>query len=275
MSPDARTIVLTGASDGIGAAAARRLAADGHRLALVGRTASKLDAVQRDTGGTTYVVDFSRLDEVRDLAGALASDHERIDVLANNAGGTFGRRDTTADGHELTFQVNHLAPFLLTVLLLDTLRASNASVINTSSQASRQGRLDLDDPGLSATWSGWRAYSQSKLANVVFTRELHRRHGAEGISAAAFHPGVVATNFFARSGRATRWISTSRLGKTLMLTPDAGADTLVWLAESTPPRDWKPGLYYAKRAPKRPNPVALDAEVARRLWDDSAALVGV
>ena len=196
-------------------------------------------------------------------------------MLANNAGGTFGSRETTVDGHELTFQVNHLAPFLLTVLLLDTLRSSRATVINTSSDASFQGRLDLEDPGLGAHWSGWRAYSQAKLANVLFTRELHRRHGAAGVSAAAFHPGVVATNFGADAGRLTRWFYSSRLGKALMISPEAGADTLVWLAEATPAQDWQPGLYYVKRAPKRPNPLALDADLARRLWDDSATLVGV
>ena len=167
------------------------------------------------------------------------------------------------------------AGILLTVLLLDTLRSSRATVINTSSDASFQGRLDLEDPGLGAHWSGWRAYSQAKLANVLFTRELHRRHGAAGVSAAAFHPGVVATNFGADAGRLTRWFYSSRLGKALMISPEAGADTLVWLAEATPAQDWQPGLYYVKRAPKRPNPLALDADLARRLWDDSATLVGV
>ena len=133
------------------------------------------------------------------LAAQLKEKYPRIDVLANNAGGIMGARELTVDGHEKTFQVNHLAPFLLTTELMDVLTASNATVINTSSAANGFGRLDLDDLDSARNYSTNRAYGTGKLANILFTTELHHRYGAEGITTAAFHPGVVATNFAAES----------------------------------------------------------------------------
>lgn len=171
-----RTIVITGASDGIGAAAARRLHADGHRVVVVGRSPEKTRALAGELGVEHHVADFARLDDVRALAAALAGCHERIDVLANNVGGIFGKRTLTVDGFEKTLQVNHLAPFLLTALLMDTLLASGAAVVNTSSVAAKRfGSLDLNDLGNAARYSPEKAYGDSKLANILHARELHAR----------------------------------------------------------------------------------------------------
>ena len=268
-----RTIVITGASDGIGAAAARRLSRAGHRVVVVGRTPAKLEAVTAELGVDSFVADFSRLSDVRDLAAALLATYPRIDVLANNAGGIVAERELTEDGHEVTFQVNHLAPFLLTQLLLDRLLASRGAVVTTASAASRAGRIDLDDPELHQRWSPFAAYSNSKLANIMFTRGLHRRYVLEGLSAAAFHPGVVATSFGSAAGGATQRFYGSALGRKVMLSADDGADTLVWLAEGTPPRDWASGWYYHKRLPKRPHPSVLDDRLVDAFWELSASLV--
>ncbi|HEY0117660.1 MAG TPA: SDR family NAD(P)-dependent oxidoreductase [Cellulomonas sp.] len=270
-----KTIVITGASDGIGAAAARRLVADGQEVVVVGRDAVKTNAVADAIGAERHVADYARLDDVRALAATLAAAHPRIDVLANNAGGVNGRRELTADGHERTFQINHLAPFLLTNLLLETLFRSSASVVNTSSMASRGASVDLDDLDLAHGFESFRAYGQSKLANVLFTRELHRRFHAQGISTAAFHPGVVASNFGSTSevfwGRFYR----TSLAKLIFTSPERGCDQLVWLAEGTPDEDWASGQYWVKRRIGRTSQLADDADLARRLWDVSAEMTGL
>ena len=154
-----KTIVITGASDGIGAAAARQLHRDGHQIAVVGRSPAKTRAVADELGADAFIADFTRLEEVRRLAGELDSAYPRIDVLANNAGGIFGDRTKTVDGHEMTFQINHLAPFLLTRLLLDKLIASDASVIQTSSVGARAlaPKLNLNDLDMDANFNAMRA----------------------------------------------------------------------------------------------------------------------
>ncbi|MCL2423116.1 MAG: SDR family NAD(P)-dependent oxidoreductase, partial [Micrococcales bacterium] len=193
------TIVLTGASDGIGAAAAADLARAGHRLLLVGRSQAKMKAVAATTGvDEWFLADFERLDDVRRLADELRSACDQIDVLANNAGGMFDGPVRTDDGFERTFQVNHLAPFLLTHLLMDVLISSQAAVVNTSSVAARMfSGLDIDDVNDWDSFTPTKAYGDSKLANILFTRGLHTRFGDQGLTAVAFHPGVVATSFAA------------------------------------------------------------------------------
>lgn len=270
-----KTIVITGASDGIGAAAARRLHRDGHRIVIVGRSPQKTEAVARELGADHFVADFTRLTDVRTLAAELDASYSRIDVLANNAGGIFGDRTKTIDGFEKTFQINHLAPFLLTMLLQDKLTASGASVIQTSSVGARLfGRLNLDDLDHDRDFSPQLAYGTAKLANILFTTELHRRYHAHGLSAVAFHPGLVATGFAAESDSIMKRFYSSRLGRALMSSPDQGADQLVWLATAAPGSEWQAGLYYEKRKPaRRNNPQALDRDLARELWDRSAVLV--
>lgn len=272
-----KTIVITGASDGIGAAAARRLGSQGHRVVIVGRSPRKTEAVARQVGADAHVADFTRLDDVRKLAADLDASYPRIDVLANNAGGVFGDPTRTVDGFEQTFQINHLAPFLLTRLLMDKLVASRAGVIQTTTLHGGMVRtLDVDDLNQERGFNAVRAYNASKLENVLFTKELHRRFHSQGVSAAAFYPGNVATNFGSdTTSRLMKFLATNRAARTALLTtPDKGADQLVWLAEGRPGTDWRSGEYYAKRKPgKGLNRLALDTDLARRLWERSEALL--
>ncbi|MGV8977759.1 MAG: SDR family NAD(P)-dependent oxidoreductase [Cellulomonas sp.] len=269
-----RTIVITGASDGIGAAAARELARAGERVVVVGRSPEKTRAVAAEIGAEAFLADFARLDDVRALAARLLEAYPRIDVLANNAGGIMGTRADTVDGHEMTFQINHLAPFLLTTLLLDRLIASSSRVITTSSVANSSfAHLEIDDLDARRAYSPNKAYGNAKLANILFTKELHMRYGARGITAASFHPGVVATNFAAESTSPMRFVYNTVLRRAL-LSPEKGADTLVWLATATPGTDWVSGEYYVKRKIAKANAQAYDADLARELWDRSAAMVG-
>jgi NAD(P)-dependent dehydrogenase (short-subunit alcohol dehydrogenase family) len=270
-----KTIVITGSSDGIGAAAARQLHHDGHQVVVVGRSAGKTQAVASQIGADHFLADFTRLDQVRKLAAELDAAYPRIDVLANNAGGVFGDRTKTADGFEMTFQINHLAAFLLTGLLIDKLTASGAAVIQTSSIGARlAGRLDLDDLDHDRNFGPVRAYNATKLENVLFTRELHRRYHDQGISAAAFYPGNVATSFGTKSdSRLAKFITTNPVTRrALLTTPENGADQLVWLAEGQSGEDWESGTYYEKRKPGRMNRQMLDDSLARNLWERSEQL---
>jgi NAD(P)-dependent dehydrogenase (short-subunit alcohol dehydrogenase family) len=245
------TIIITGASDGIGAAAARALSAGGRAVVIVGRSPGKTARIAGELGADHLVADYSRLGDVRRLA----------DVLANNAGGVFRSHAPTEDGHEPTFQLNYLAPFLLTNLLMDRLVTSHARVINTSSGANLGARLDIDN--LDSTS---RVYSNAKLAVILFTKELARR----GIPAAAFHPGVVATHFardFPMHGLF------ERVASRFLIPPEKGADTLLWLATTQPGVDWVPGEYYYKRQVGRVNAQAAAAGLARNLWDRTSLLV--
>jgi NAD(P)-dependent dehydrogenase (short-subunit alcohol dehydrogenase family) len=272
-----QTIVITGASDGIGAAAARQLTAAGEHVVLVGRSQARTAAVAAELSAPYYLADFTDLAQVRDLAAKLTGAYPRIDVLANNAGGIMGDRAVTADGFEKTFQVNHLAPYLLTSLLLPTLTASSAKVLATSSVAAkRYGRIDLDDLQNEKHYSPNKAYGDAKLANILFTRELHRRYHGQGISAAAFHPGVVATNFASDTTSFFRFVYHTPLRYYLgLLSPDQGGVKLTWLAEGTPGTDWQPGGYYEKNKPATSARQAGDAALARQLWDRSAAMLGL
>jgi NAD(P)-dependent dehydrogenase (short-subunit alcohol dehydrogenase family) len=269
-----RTIVITGASDGIGAAAAKALTAAGEQVVVVGRSPEKTSAVAAALGADSLVSDFSELAQVEVLAAQLLERYPRIDVLANNAGGIFGARKTTVDGHEQTFQVNYLAPFLLTSLLHDRLIASEATVINTSSAASRLfSKLRIDDLDAERSYSATRAYGNAKLAQVLHAHELQRRYGADGLSAASFHPGTIATNFSNSPDGAMRFMYTTALGRRFLTSPDEGADTLFWLAETQPGLDWKPGEYYVKRKVARSSRQASDPALARELWDRSEAML--
>jgi NAD(P)-dependent dehydrogenase (short-subunit alcohol dehydrogenase family) len=271
-----KTIVITGASDGIGAAASRRLIERGHRVVLVGRSREKTEALAADLRMPHHVADFTELAQVRTLAEELLAVYPRIDVLANNAGGIFGPRRVTVDGNEQTFQVNHLAPFLLTNLLRARLVESAASVIQTSSAAARLfSRFDLDDLQGERRYSGRRAYGNAKLANVLFTRELQRRWGSDGVSAGAFHPGVIATQFAADVPGPFRFLYHNPLARRLLATTDEGGARLVFLADGTPGVDWLPGGYYERDVLTRTHRLATDEAVAAELWRRSADLVGV
>ncbi len=243
---------------------------------LVGRSPDKTAALAAELDVPHHVADFASLEQVRRLAADLDAAYPRIDVLANNAGGIMGsQRRLTEDGNELTFQVNHLAGFLLTTLLMDKLVASGASVIQTSSLAARMaGRVDLDNLQLAHDYSAQRAYGASKLENILFTKELHRRYHDRGLSAAAFHPGVVGSNFAMDTDNPMRVVyAVGFLRRLFTISPERGADQLVWLADSRPGAAWHSGQYYVKREPGRTAAQADDAESARRLWEESERLV--
>jgi NAD(P)-dependent dehydrogenase (short-subunit alcohol dehydrogenase family) len=268
-----RTIVITGASDGVGAAAATRLAGAGEYVVVVGRTPSKTKTVAASLGADYYLADFADLRQVRRLAGELLDRYGRIDVLANNAGGTMAARETTADGYLKTFQVNYLAPFLLTTLLLDRLIASRASVLNTSSLANRFAWVDVDQPDGSTRFAAL-DYARTKLLNILFTKELHRRYHSAGISAAALHPGVVASNFSSDSGPGVfSLVMRGPLRRLLAVTPEQGANELVRLATTQPGLDWTSGEYYANHRIAKANRRAYDAALAEQLWDRSLDMV--
>jgi NAD(P)-dependent dehydrogenase (short-subunit alcohol dehydrogenase family) len=272
-----RVVVVTGASDGIGASAARTLAGRGDQVIVIGRSAAKTAAVAAETGAESHVADFAQLQQVRDLAAELLARHQRIDVLLNNAGLIAGRQRTvTADGHELTFQVNHLATFLLTLLLKDRIAAARGRVITTSSQAgaARGARVNPDDLDLADGYTGLRAYQASKLANVLFTRELARRWGPLGVAAAAVHPGLVRSQWGHSGPAAVRLFTRSPLRR-VMKSPEQGADTLVWLATSEPGRDWQSGGYFANRKPATAKRDADDPVLAAQLWERSALMCGL
>ncbi|MFJ2551592.1 SDR family NAD(P)-dependent oxidoreductase [Microbacterium sp. NPDC087591] len=274
-----RTIVITGASDGIGAAAARQLADADHRLILVGRSPEKTRAVAAETGATPFVADFARLDEVRELAAQIAAEvgEDGIDVLANNAGGIFGDQTPTIDGFEKTLQVNHLAPFLLTNLLLPVLLRSGAAVINTSSVAHRLfGHIDIDDLDNRRRYSANKAYGDAKLANVLFTKSLHTRFHAEGLRAVAFHPGTVSTNFASESSSIMRLVYRTPLKRLLLISAERGGANLRWFIDGIPDETWFSGAYYDERVlSNRVNPQTDAPALAESLWQRSAELVGL
>jgi len=270
--------VVTGATSGIGKAAAIALAGMGAQVVLIGRDRGRAEATAAQVGSIgsrppiVDIADLAAMDQVRALAGRLAA-LDRIDVLINNAGLVLGERRGTPDGFEHVFAVNHLAPFLLTNLLLPRLTASApARVITVASDAHSAARLDLDDPNLEHGWDSWRSYANSKLANILFTRELARRLHGTGVTANCAHPGVVRTGF----GRDARPLL--RLGVTLarpfLLPPERGADTIVHLASSPDVAD-ETGGYYVKRQRREPSAAASDDAAARKLWQVSEELTGL
>lgn len=272
---DGRTVVITGGSDGIGAAAARSLAGKGWRVVVVGRNAEKTAAVAGAIGAESFVADFSRLDEVRELAAALVEQVGPIDVLANNAGGIFGDRTRTADGHELTLQVNHLAPFLLTNLLLE--RVGVGVVVNTASIAARlMGRIDLGDLNNDARFSANKAYGDAKLANILFTKGLHRGLAGRPVASVAFHPGVVGTNFSSDSTSLMRLLYRTPLAKLFTISAAKGGETLEWFIAGQPGVTWQAGEYYDERHhATNVNPQIFDEDLIEGLWERSAELVGL
>lgn len=267
-----RTAVITGASAGIGAQAAERLSEQGWQLAIVGRNRQRTDEVAAAVGGTPFYADFDRLDDVRTLAADLLSAYPRMDVLLNNAGGLVSRRALSADGFERTFQHNHLAPFLLTGLLRTRLERYSGRVVSTSSIMNRLGEIRLDDlDWAERPWrGGWKAYGTSKLATVLFMRELARRSRLEAYSV---HPGYVATGFGAESP-IVRLASLVRAGG-FGVSAAEGAVPLVRLA-TDPDVAGGNGTYFDRLTPN--GPIAKqgsDMRLAAELWDRSAELVGL
>jgi NAD(P)-dependent dehydrogenase (short-subunit alcohol dehydrogenase family) len=264
-----KTIIITGGSSGIGAAAARKLRQKGAQVVITGRS-DETKKLATEIGCDFYLVDFTRLTEVRAFAQNLLEKYPRIDVLVNNVGGIMAERRMTEDGHEMTLQVNHLSGFLLTLLLQERLEASKAIVINTSSAANTVGRINFDDLENSRKYKGLRAYGTAKLMNILHAMEISRRF--KGVWAASFHPGLVETGFAREGAGFIRWAYRSSMGRFFMISPEQGADTLIWLLSTMPGKDWQDGEYYYKRRPGRRSPQA-NPEVAAKLWEASVALL--
>ncbi|MDF2630050.1 MAG: rhlG [Symbiobacteriaceae bacterium] len=279
MSMQGKTCLVTGATAGIGKETALALARDGARVIIVGRnpakTAAAADEIRAATGNQQVehlLADLSVQAEVRRLADEVKARCDRLDVLVNNAGGVFPRRELTRDGLEMTFAVNHLGYFLLTNLLLDLLlRSAPARIVSVSSAAHQTARINFADLMSERKYSPMGAYGQSKLANILFTYELARRLEGTGVTATCLHPGVVATNFGATSPL-IGWFY--RIGARFMLTAAEGADTVIYLA-SAPQAEGVTGQYFVKRKPVRSNAASHDRETARRLWQMSEQLTGL
>ncbi|RCW74997.1 SDR family NAD(P)-dependent oxidoreductase [Saliterribacillus persicus] len=264
-----QTIIITGASDGIGAASARQLKAKGHNVVLVGRSQQKTENLAKEIDASFHLADYSRLTDVRRLASELRQ-YDRIDVLANNAGGIMGKRELTENGFEKTFQVNHLAPFLLTKLLMEQLIACRAKVIQTSSAAANAfgKRFNVTDLNNERSYSPQTAYGYGKLENILFTRELDRRYRASGISTVAFHPGVVRSSFASDTTHFMKFVYHTPIKYLLTISPEKSARRLSALAEGKPGVDWNLGEVYSNG---KPMSVAFkdDGTVARELWERS------
>ena len=276
-----KVVLITGGTGGIGRASAEGLARLGARVAITGRDASRTRAAAADiaqaTGNATidaFAADLSSQQEVRRLANAVLAAYPRIDVLINNVGGFWGHRHVTVDGLEHTFALNHLAPFLLTNLLLDRLRASApARIVTVSSGAQAMGRIAFDDLQGEHQYSGQRAYNQSKLANVMFAYELARRLEGSEVTATVLHPGVVRTAFGAEDP-SPFWKVFIPITRPFMKTPAQGAQTPIYLA-SSPDVEGVTGRYFANLKPRNSNRLSYDALACARLWQASAELVGL
>ncbi len=275
-----KTCLVTGATAGIGLVTARELARLGARVIGVGRSPERCDDARRELGalhGSPPVefltADLSSQAQVRKLAEDIKAATNRLDVLVNNAGVFLLARETTVDGLELTFALNHLASFLLTNLLLDLIKASApARIVNVSSTAHQGVEIDFDDLQGTRKFSGWRAYQQSKLANILFTRELARRLDGTGVTANALHPGFVRTQIFRARGP-LGWLI-RRSADLAAISPEKGARTSIYLASSALV-DGQTGLYFVNRKPARSSPQSQDDAAARRLWDVSCRLTGL
>ena len=275
-----KVVLVTGGTGGIGKATAMGLAALGARVGIVGRDYSRAQAAAADISTASgnpavdpFAADMSSQLEVRRLAVEVLDTYPHVNVLVNNVGGFWGTRHVTSDGLERTFAVNHLAPFLLTELLLDRLTAdAPARIVTVSSGAQAMGKIDFEDLQGERGYSGQKAYNQSKLANVMFTYELARRLKGTGVAATVLHPGVVRTSFAAEDPSAL-WRVLIPLFRPLMKTPEKGAATSIYLA-SSPAVEGVTGKYFVNSTPKTSSKSSYDTAAAARLWQVSANLVG-
>jgi len=280
-----KTILVSGATNGVGLEASVVLARRGARVLMVGRdpakAAARLDEVKERSGSAaveSLLCDFASQAQIRELAREVHDRCDRLAVLVNNAGTVFPARTLTEDGIESTFAVNHLGYFLLTNLLLDLLRNGvPARVVNVASVGHYGGTLDFDDLGFAHGYGIMHAYKRSKLCNVLFTRELARRLAGTGVTANSLHPGVVATGIWTHGPPA--WAPFMKpvmalIARAFMLSPAKGGETLVYLAAS-PEVEGLTGLYFEDNRVREAAPLARDDALAKRLWDESAKLVGL
>lgn len=277
----AKTVLITGGTGGIGRATAIGLASMGAHVGITGRDLARAEqaaAVIADASGNprvdVFVADMSSQAEVRRLADEVLVAYPRLDVLVNNVGGFWAHRHMTAEGLEHTFALNHLAPFLLTNLLVERLMASEpARVVTVSSGAHAMGKLDFEDLMGERDYSGQQAYNQSKLANVMFTYELARRLEGTGVTATVLHPGMTNTAFSAEDP-ARKMAPIVFVARPFMRSPEKGADTAVYLASSPEVEDVT-GQYFVGRKAKESEESSYDTAINARLWRVSADLVGI
>jgi NAD(P)-dependent dehydrogenase (short-subunit alcohol dehydrogenase family) len=276
MAVRGKRVVITGATNGIGLAAATELAALGAHLTVVARSPerarsalARIHQASNQQPVDVLYADLASQSAVRRLVAEIAERYSRLDVLINNAGAIYTTRQLTADGIERTWALNHLAPFMLTTLLLDLLQKSApARIITTASGAHHGARIPFDDlyADLAYPAMGYRRYGETKLANILFTAELARRLQGSGVTANCFHPGFVATGFNRNNQVLMRWAM--RVGHLFARSPEKGAETLVWLADS-PELANVSGLYFVDKQPRRPSRAAQDLQSAQRLWQVS------
>lgn len=267
-----------GATNGIGLAAAEALAKLGANVAIVGRNETRakiadarIRAAAKGATVDSFLADLSSMAAVHKLASEVLARYSRLDVLVNNAGAMYTTRQLSVDGIELSWAVNHLAPFLLTNLLLDRLKASaHARVITTASEAHQGAQIPFGDLNAEGSYQGFGRYGQTKLANILFTSELARRLEGTGVTASCFHPGLVASGFNRNNGLLMDLAMTGGALRAVARSPAKGAETLVWLAISPDAPKIKGG-YYADMQLRRPSAEAQNPEAARQLWDVSAA----
>jgi NAD(P)-dependent dehydrogenase (short-subunit alcohol dehydrogenase family) len=275
-----KVVVITGGTSGIGQVSAEKLAAMGARIVLVARSKSRgeaalarLQQIAPALAHKVYYGDVSRLADLNRLAAELRSAEPRIDVLINNAGAMFGKREVTEDGLELTFATNHLSYFVLTHGLRDQLLAAGAArVVNTSSHAHYRGKLDFENLQFEHDYKAFPAYCASKLYNVLFTRSLARRLAGSGVTTNSLHPGFVNTRFGDQTGGWTQHMF--GLMKFFAITPEKGAETIIYLASSGEVAKTT-GQYFYKCKPVEPSKIAQDDDAAERLWQQTAKLAGI
>ncbi len=275
-----KTVVITGATSGIGEVAALELAGKGARIVFVARdrnrgevTLAKLNAKAPTLSHKVHYADLSLVAEQKRVAAEIAAAEPRIDVLINNAGAAFAQRQVTADGFELTFALNHLSYFVITAGLRERLLGSApARIVSTSSDAHRGMKVDLDDLQTAKSYSGIKAYGRSKLENILFTRELGRRLQGTGVTANSLHPGVVATRFGHESGGVLQPLM--KAVQVFAITPEKGAETIVYLASSPEVANIN-GEYFYKNKVAKTSPTARDVELAAALWRKTVELTGV
>ncbi|MFT5223507.1 MAG: retinol dehydrogenase-12 [Glaciecola sp.] len=278
---DGKVAIVTGANSGIGKHTAQELARMGAKVVLACRSvergqqaADELRAASPDLDLEVRALDLADLDSVRSFASGVLADFDHLDILVNNAGRVVGQRATSAQGYEATFATNHLGPFLLTTLLLNRLlQTPGARVVNVASTAHRQGRVDLDDlMSAEGEYRAMSAYANSKLANVLFTRELATHTKASDLRVNCVHPGTIRSGF-GGDGDGPLWMRVLLpFARWAFMSPEQGADTSVWLAAS-PDADAVHGGYFSRRCERQPSRRARDAQLASDLWERSARLV--
>ena len=276
-----KRVIITGSTDGIGLITARKIAESGAEIGLVARNAEKgaavVERLKEETGNQAihfFQADLSKFSDVRTVADEISAAFPVLDVLVNNAGAMFTSREISVDGYEMTFALNHLSVFLLTNLLLKNLsEAEAARVVTVASVAHRGSDLDFDDlDGQKGRFSGWRSYQRSKLANILFTRELAKRLEGTGGTANCVHPGFVASKFGENNGMAMRMFF--KLGKVFAISPEKGAETSVYLSLSDEVAGKSGGYYTAKKLVSASRQARND-ETALKLWERSAEITGV